>query len=478
MKICDYNISGVTCDSREVKPGYAFVAIEGFKDDGNKYIENAIERGAKVIYTEQDIKDTNVPVVKVANARETLARLAHEFYDMPSNKLNLIGVTGTNGKTTTTHLIESLFANNDFETGLLGTVKTKIGDRIEEAKLTTPDAVMIHKYLREMVDRNVNIASMEVSSHGIKLNRIDGLDFDIVVHTNVTRDHLDLHNDFEDYLLTKKRLFQQCSEEKFALINIDDEYSEDIRREIPPYVITYGFSQESDVRAINLKYDNTGSHFTVVVQQELTTISGNKIQPQRFKIRLGLLGKHNVYNGLATIIIGLLYDLDIENIQEGLSKFKPFFRRLEVIYNKEFTVIDDCAHNPGNYQAVFNTIKDLDYNNLYIINSIRGNRGLTVNKENAEIISKHIPGLNVTELYITSCEKLVNQYDIVSSQERDLFISTLQNNNIDLRYFNRLKPCLYETVNKVDNGDLIVLLGAHAMDTASEITLNMISQID
>jgi len=478
MKICDYDISGVTCDSRKVKPGDAFVAINGYQDNGNKYIADAIQRGAKVIYTEEvdelKIDELEVPVIKVNNARETLAKLADEFYDSPSQKLKLVGVTGTNGKTTTTHLIESLFTTNDFETGLIGTVKTKIGSEVEEATLTTPGAVEINNFLGKMVNKNVDIAAMEVSSHGIKLNRVDGLDFDIVVHTNITRDHLDLHNDFEDYLLTKKELFKQCTEDKIALINIDDPYANRIMEGISPKTITYGFGKEAQVRAIDVQYSTEGSTFTVVIQKQLNDMNDRVIQPQRFKVDLKLLGRHNIYNALATIIIGLLHGLEKRKIQEGLRRFKPFFRRLEVIYNDDFTIIDDCAHNPGNYKAIFETVKELDYNNLYIINAIRGNRGLTVNKENAEVISEYIPKLNTTELYITSCKKLANKYDIVADEERELFIKTLSNNGIELKYFNRLQPCLYETIEQVGNNDLILLIGAHAMDTASERILNMI----
>jgi UDP-N-acetylmuramoyl-L-alanyl-D-glutamate--2,6-diaminopimelate ligase len=477
MKNCNYNISGVSCDSRNVQPGDAFVAIKGFKDDGNKYISNAIEQGASVIYTEEEVSGIDVPVIKVDNARKILANLANEFYGSPSQKLNMVGVTGTNGKTTTTHLIDSLFTYNDLETGLIGTVKVKIGDEdeVKEAKLTTPGAIEINNYLKKMIDKDVKIAAMEVSSHGIKLHRIEGLNFDIVIHTNITRDHLDLHDDFDDYLLTKKRLFQQCDNETVALINIDDQYAAELTKGISAKIITYGFAKEADIKAINLKHSTAGSNFKVIVQKGLEGIGDNKIFPQNFDINLNLLGKHNVYNGLAAVITGLLYGLNSKEIQKGLNNFKPFFRRLEVIYNDKFTIIDDCAHNPGNYRAVLETIKELNYNNLYIINAIRGNRGLTVNQENAEVIAEYIPQLGVNELYITNCEKLANEHDIVSDEEREIFISTLQNNNLNLRYYNRLKPCLLEIMNKIDENDLLVLLGAHPMDTASKITLDMIN---
>lgn len=466
MKECN-NISGVTCDSRKVKPGDAFVAIEGFEDDGNKYIDDAVKQGAEVVYTEREIDHREVPVVKVDNARKILAQLANQVYNSPSESLELVGVTGTNGKTTTTHLIEKLFTGCGFTTGLLGTVKIKLGNKVEEAALTTPGADQIYDYLNKMVNNDVDIAAMEVSSHGIKLHRIEGLDFDIVVYTNLTKDHLDLHDNFEDYLATKKELFKQVGEESTALINLDDKYADRIRSGLSARVITYGFSDRADIKVNKAEYDAAGSRFRV---------ESSLAPTQQFEIELNLLGKHNIYNALAAVSVGLIYGLSVEEIKSELKEFNPFFRRLEVIYDDEFTIIDDCAHNPGNYRAVFETIKELNYDELYVINAIRGNRGLVVNKENAEMIGKYIPDLNMAKLYITSCKKLANRYDIVSDEEREIFLSTLQDYGLGFEYFDYLLPCLKQTLKHVNTNDLIVLLGAHAMDQAADLILDLINE--
>ncbi|ADL12599.1 Mur ligase family protein [Acetohalobium arabaticum] len=460
------NISGVTCDSRKVGAGDAFVAIEGFEDDGNKYIDDAVKQGAEVVYTEREIDHREVQVVKVDNARKILAQLANQVYNSPSESLELVGVTGTNGKTTTTHLIEKLFSGYGFTTGLIGTVKIKLGDKVEEADLTTPGADQICNYMDKMVDNNVDIAAMEVSSHGIKLHRVEGLDFDIVVYTNLTKDHLDLHEDFEDYLATKKELFKQAGEESTALINLDDEYADRIMSGLSAEVITYGFSDRADIQVTEASYDAGGSRFR---------IESSLASPQQFEIELNLLGRHNIYNALAAAAVGLIYGLSVEEIKAQLKEFNPFFRRLEVIYDDKFTIIDDCAHNPGNYRAVFETIKELDYDRLYIINAIRGNRGITVSRENAEIISKYIPDLNLSKLYITSCEKLANKYDVVSDEEREVFLSTLCDSGLEFEYFDYLHPCLNQTLKQVKSNDLIILLGAHAMDQAADLILNLIN---
>ncbi|MGM0471717.1 MAG: Mur ligase family protein [Bacillota bacterium] len=467
-------ISGVACDSRQVKPGDAFVAIKGFADDGNRYIDQAINRGAKVIYTEEEITKEEVEVVQVDNARQTLAQLANQLYDYPSHKLNLVGVTGTNGKTTTSHLIETLFSTVGAETGLIGTVKTKIGNYVHDPTLTTPQPIEIYDYLAQMVGLEVDLAVMEVSSHGIKLDRIAGLDFDLVIHTNITADHFDLHQDFADYLATKHSFFTQCGADKYALINLDDQYAAELMSNLQAEVVTYGFSQAADIRISDFELNRCGSKFKVQLAQQLERIDGRLIEPQEFTIELNLLGKHNIYNGLATVAAGLLYGLESEEIQQGLQACQPFFRRLEVIYDQQFTIIDDCAHNPGNYQAVFATIKNLEYENLYIINAIRGNRGVRINQENARVIGEAISELSQAELLVTSCQKLAGESDTVLDRERDRFIATLNQKNIKFIYDDYLEVCLKQVLNKVGENDLILLLGAHAMDQAGQLILDLI----
>ncbi|MCK8823915.1 Mur ligase family protein [Fuchsiella alkaliacetigena] len=479
MKIGNQDILGITCDSREVKPGYAFVAIKGFEDDGNKYINEAIESGAKVIYTEEDINGLDslkVPIIKVNNARQRLAQLANQLYNQPSKKLTLIGVTGTNGKTTTTHLIEHLFAKNNFKTGLIGTVKTKIDNKVKEAQLTTPGAVEISNCLNEMVQRGVNVATMEVSSHGIKLDRTAGLDFDLIIYTNLGRDHFDLHENFADYLNTKKKLFQEAAQDKIALINIDDAHAEEISSALECRVINYGFSERADIQAELIAYGTEGSRFRVSVEDGLSNYYGSEIVLEEFELELQLLGKHNIYNALAAIAAALLLGLSVNEIKTALKSFQPFYRRLNVIYDYEFTIIDDCAHNYASYKAVFETIKDLEYNDLYIINAIRGNRGVQVNKEIAEAIAEFTPLLGVTELYISNCERLAGSRDQVTAAEKRTVIQTLNEQRVDFEFWREFKPALLAALAKVDNGDLVLLLGAHAMDQAADISLNILQK--
>jgi len=206
MKINDIFIRGITCDSRKVEMGYAFVAINGEYYDGNEFIDIAIKNGAVIIYTERDIENKQVPVIKVDNARMKLSELLNIFYDYPSEKIKLIGVTGTNGKTSTTHIIEEIFQKAGYRTGLIGTVGIKYQHQLLAPSLTTPEPEVLYNILNKMVMDGVEVVIMEVSSHGLKFYRTHGLDFDVAIHTNIEKDHMNIHKTLEDYIETKKML--------------------------------------------------------------------------------------------------------------------------------------------------------------------------------------------------------------------------------------------------------------------------------
>ena len=216
------DVKGITCDSRKVQPGYIFVAIKGLKEDGNNYIQEAVKNGANLVITDQTIKDKSLPIIKVDDARKYLGTLAAEYFDTPSQKLNIIGVTGTNGKTTTTHLIYNLLNHINKNSGLIGTVKVDTGNKTSEGGLTTPPPVLLQEYLSNMVENKLKYCCMEVSSHGIYLKRISGTDFSVKVGTNITRDHFDLHDNFNDYKNVKKSFLKENSNDCLVLLNQDD----------------------------------------------------------------------------------------------------------------------------------------------------------------------------------------------------------------------------------------------------------------
>ncbi|HLV10231.1 MAG TPA: UDP-N-acetylmuramyl-tripeptide synthetase [Halanaerobiales bacterium] len=478
-------LTGITCDSRKICPGYAFVAISGFNKDGNKYINDAIKRGASIVFTDQNIKTKkDIPIIKVKDARTFLGKLAAKFYNYPSNKLNLIGVTGTNGKTTTTHLLYHLLnyrlerdkKNSIYENqqaGLIGTVKVDTGEKIIPGRLTTPDPENLQKHLSEMVKNKLKFTCMEVSSHGIKLKRIEGCIFAVKVGTNISTDHFDLHPDMSEYILTKKRFLQE-NEGSLVLINKDDPVLNSWGT-IAKNQFNYGIRAPAEIEAKNIKHHNNKVCFTYFLGSPIYTNNGKKVLPCQFNVRMNLPGEHNIYNALVAITIGLYYGLSPEIIKDFFLNFKGIWRRFELIYKGKYTIIDDCAHNPGSYEAVFKAISRIEYKRLFIVNSLRGNRGNKINKKNAETISSYLQYFNNYLLYTTNCSDVVKEIDLVKKEEEICFLKTLDKYQVKYTHLQELRSALIKVTEQIDKGDLLLLLGPHAMDKAGKMILNMLN---
>lgn len=337
----DLEIGGVSYDSRKVEPGDLFVCIRGLKADGHDFAPQAVQRGAAALVVERPLEMIGVTQVRVGNPREALALLSCSFFGNPSASLNLIGVTGTNGKTTTAHMIEAIGAEAGYTTGLIGTVYVKVADQIQPARWTTPESLDLQRLLREMVDRGVQWASMEVSSHALDLHRVTGTEFDQAVFTNITRDHFDFHKDFRQYLEAKARLFtglgtnNRKAPPKAAVINADDPNAEEFARRSHVKVITFGVESPAEVKAENIELKSLGSRFTV------------RSPWGSFPVHLRLPGMFNVSNALAAVTAVLHAGIAPEVVAAAMEKFTKVPGRYEVIdCGQDFTVLVDFAHNP------------------------------------------------------------------------------------------------------------------------------------
>ncbi len=479
------NFTGITCDSREVKPGFAFIAISGFITDGNKYINEAIKNGAAVIFTDKKVDTENIPkydipIIKVENSRAYLGYLAANYYNYPSDKLKLIGITGTNGKTTTTHLIYNLLnyknstdSSHNKSAGLIGTVRVDTGKRNIDGNLTTPDPITLQKFLDEMVKNGLKYACMEVSSHGIKLKRIKGAKFAVKVGTNISADHFDLHPNFNEYT-NIKREFLEGEDEALVLINNDNKFLRSFGQ-IAKNQINFAINENTDVVADDIFKWKNGQRFTYHLNRDLHN-KNFEINPCEIDIKMNLPGRHNIYNALIAITIALYYNVPQNTIKDFFEDFQGIWRRLQYLYNDKFTIIDDCAHNPGSYNAVFSAILNMEFNNLIIVNSLRGNRGTIINKKNAETISSILKNMKNYHLITSNCKDVVKDIDKVSEKEEDSFINILRKNNINFEHCRSLKPALKTALQSVSNNDIILLLGPHAMDHAGELILEMMDE--
>lgn len=347
----DIEVQRVQYDSRKVEPGDAFVAIRGTAVDGHKYINEAVRRGAKVVVVEDDAKlpdsfcmHTGVVKVVVANSREALARISANYFGHPSRQLTMVGVTGTNGKTTTAHLIKAILGR----AGLIGTVAYEINGEVISASHTTPESLELNELLARMVEKHCTAAVMEVSSHALHQHRVDGIEFDVAVFTNLTQDHLDYHGTMEEYFKAKKILFDNLPQHATAVVNVDDANGLRITSATQAKRLTYGLRPDAEVRAENVMLSTTATSFDVVHAGDRT------------KIGSSLIGRFNVYNILAGYAVGIALGLSHDRVQTAISEFEPVPGRFErIVSPRGWTAIIDYAHTPDALENSLRAIHEI-----------------------------------------------------------------------------------------------------------------------
>ena len=364
----EVEIRGVACDSRQVKPGGLFVAIAGLREDGSRFISDALQQGAVAVVSENRFEPgSGVTHIRVRRARRALAEIANAYYGDLSRSMHVVGITGTNGKTTTAYMVRNILRDGGFLPGLLGTVAYEIGERSVPAARTTPEAPDIHAMFQQMYEAGCDSAVMEVSSHAIALERVHGIDFQTAVFTNLTQDHLDFHNDMDTYFDVKAQLFQMLEKkhERAAVINLDDPWGRKLIEEkrLQADVVTYGFNERAMVCAFNARLDARGTRF------EVATPWG------RGEIGLQLLGRFNIHNALAALAVGGLAGIDLPRMAPSLGHIQAVPGRLErVQHRKGKKVFVDYAHTDDALKNVLTTLREICKGRLVVVFGCGGNR--------------------------------------------------------------------------------------------------------
>lgn len=371
----DLEVNGICYDSRRAGPGFLFVAVPGFHADGHQFVADALRRGATAVVVQQDhLPGTHVDsveVISVPDSRRALALLAATFYDHPARKLRVIGVTGTDGKTTTTFLTNHMLERSGYRTGLIGTVDFKVGDNVwyNDTRQTTPESLEIQELLGSMVDEKVDYAIVESTSHGLALDRLTGCEYDVAVFTNLSSDHLDFHQTREQYLRDKARLFEMLKDsyhkgiDKVAIINADDPSCDYLRSVSPPNVVTYGIEKGASITAGEIKFSGLNTSFTAVTPQ------GEMV------LDLKMAGMFNVYNSLAAIAVGLSQGLSLATVKEALESMGGVPGRMERIdLAQPYSVIVDYAHTPAALEKVLHMLRPLTERRLIVVFGCAGER--------------------------------------------------------------------------------------------------------
>ena len=363
----DTTVTAVAYDSRQAGPGAVFVALRGVKADGTTFVHDAVKRGAIAVVSETERPDdVAVTWIRVGDARLALAALAAELYGHPSHELTLIGITGTNGKTTTSYLLASIFEAAGLKSGRIGTVGYRIGDREIDAARTTPEAPDLQKMLREMLAQGCTACVMEVSSHALALRRADYLHFAAAIFTNLTRDHLDFHGDMEEYFRAKRRLFELLPEEGFGITNVDDrrgaEFAAVARRPV-----TYAIDAPADVRPGPLSYSLDGLSF------EARTPRGT------LRLRSPLVGRPNAYNILAATAAAMALDLPFSAIEAGVANLANVPGRFQLVSgpHDDVRVVVDYAHTDDALKNLLETARPLATGRLITVFGCGGDRDRT-----------------------------------------------------------------------------------------------------
>ncbi len=363
-------IRGVQYDSRQVEPGDLFCAVPGFRTDGHLFCQEAKNRGAVAFLVEhRDAVPEGCSGAVVPDVRLAMGFAADAYFGSPSRRLWMVGVTGTNGKTTVTHLIRSILEAEDLPCGLTGTVHTLIGPEVFKVVRTTPEAPDLQRVLRHMVDRGMRAAVMEVSSHALALKRVTEVRYDVAVFTNLTQDHLDFHKNFEDYYQAKAELFRGLGHDedkgpKAAVINYDDPYASRFAGEVKVPVITFGLAPEADIRGEQLKIGGSGVEFVAVFPD-------GRRQPVSF----GMTGRFNIQNALAAMAVGYVRGIDPQVMATALAHSPGVpgrFERIDV--GQPFTVIVDYAHTPDGLENVLMTAREFALGQVMVIFGAGGDR--------------------------------------------------------------------------------------------------------
>lgn len=433
-------ISAINHDSRKVYENNTFVAIKGYNLNGHKFIDEAIEKGAKcIVYMDEIKKVHGITYIRVDDTQDALGYMVRNFYRMSRNRINTIGITGTNGKTTTTYYIKSILNYEKIKTGIIGTTGIIIDDEIKNIDNTTPDILTINKTLDEFSKREIKTCIMETSSHALELNRLAHMDFSIGIFTNLTRDHLDFHKDMESYFNAKLKLFFKTNE--FNIINLDDNYGRRIIDIVGDRVrlLTYGIDNQGDIYATNIKYSLNNVEF-------ILNYNYNSID-----IKIETPGKFTVYNALAAASCAIAMGLDLNSIKMGLEAIKGVKGRFEIVpINKDFTVIIDFAHTPDGLENVLNTINSLSDNRKIVVFGAGGNRDKTKRPIMGEVVGKYADFAIITSDNPRFEEPISIINDIVEG---------IKNTNIEYKVIIDRKEAIEYALYNAKHKDIIILFG-------------------
>ncbi|WP_138159070.1 Mur ligase family protein [Peptoniphilus catoniae] len=461
------NIDFICYNSKEAKENSLFVAIKGYITDGHKFIAEALAKGSCLAIVE-DFKDIDIAQIKVENSRKTLADISKNFFNDPSKKLDITGITATNGKTTTSFMVDKIYKDAGYKTGIIGTVYVKYDNVNIPSILTTPESYNLQEFFADMVNKNIDKVTMEVSSSAEELYRVRNVDFDIVTFNNFSREHIDQHGSFENYYAVKSKLIKEASENSIAILNMDFPHIAALKDKTKARVLSYSLENDNyDFSISNLDLSTGFGKYKFNILKDIEA-KGRLIKKGAFNIELSVAGYSSVMNSFVAIIVALVQGVDTKIIQESINSFKGVERRFEMIYDKDFKIIDDHYANVRNIEVTLKTLSKMDFNNMRMVYAIRGNRGVNLNRECAEVTAKWLKKLKVKTFYASMSEDTVSSKDKVSDDELEVFKSVMDKNGIKVKIYKNLKDSIESILTLVEDGDIVLFAGCQGMDKGAK----------
>ncbi|HKM39756.1 MAG TPA: UDP-N-acetylmuramoyl-L-alanyl-D-glutamate--2,6-diaminopimelate ligase [bacterium] len=443
-------IGQVVYDSRKVQPGDLFVAVPGFQHDGHEFIAEAVAKGAAAVVLERSTMELPIGVAKVVvpSSRLALPNLASAFYGYPSRKMKIVGVTGTNGKTSTTFLCDAIFQLAGFVTGLVGTIENRVGGKVFPGERTTPESVDIEELLWKMVNDKVTHVSLEVSSHALDLGRVKNIEFDVAVFTNLSQDHLDYHKNLTEYRLAKAKLFSQLDlaaaikSPKTAVLNADDESSSVMKAATSAPILTIGIDNKADISASQIQIGDQNAVF------QLKTPTGTR------KVRLHTTGLFSVYNALTACAVGLSQSLDLDLIVTALENMPGIPGRFEQVRcGQQFTVIVDYAHTPAGLENILKTAQRFARGRVILVFGCGGDRDRTKRPLMGQLAVRY-----ADLVFITSDNPRTEDPAIIIDQIEEGIKKLPGNHRAYTRYIDR-REAIYAALAEAQTDDVVLIAG-------------------
>lgn len=474
----DLDIDIITNDSRKINKNSLYIAIPGNHWDGHIFLKEVLRKGASAVIVEHIHEEIPITQYKVPNSRQAWSNLSAAFFGHPSREMFVYGITATNGKTTISFMLDEILRAQGLNTGLIGTVKIRMGDKVIPAAMTTPESFELQSYFNEMRKAGVDTVTMEASSSALEQYRTADVKQDVVSFNNFSREHIDQHGSLEAYWKAKSSLITNSGKEQVTVINISDPEIKKLKGLGAGQMITYSIdSQEGDIFPVDLDTSGDNPEFTLRVKQDIVLKARGdlRIPAQEFRIRLSVPGQHTVVNAVACCAMALCQGIGADSIIAGLLNFRGVERRFELIYDKEFKIIDDHFANSNNIDASLLSLSGLEYRMLHLVYGIRGSRGVTVNRENVQTLARWLPRLKMDEIIVTESVGDVTFQDLVLPEERAVFYEEIAKTGLNVMSQSRMEDALSYVLDQVQPGDIILLAGTQGMDKAGRRILGLIA---